>query len=132
MTGHEFGSYEEFWPYYVAMHSRPATRWVHLAGTLTGAAVTVAGVLTRRWALLPALAVVGYGTAWPSHWLIERNNPASFGHPLWSFRGDLGMIATMLTGRDRTLSDTARRWLARHPEDRSRGSLPVPQAVPAA
>lgn len=35
-----FSSFEEFWPYYVAMHSRAATRWVHLAGTLTGLAVT--------------------------------------------------------------------------------------------
>lgn len=38
-----FRSYEEFWPYYVAMHSRSATRWVHLTGTLTGLAVTAYG-----------------------------------------------------------------------------------------
>jgi hypothetical protein len=34
-----FASFEEFWPYHVAMHSKAATRWVHLAGTLTGLAV---------------------------------------------------------------------------------------------
>ena len=43
-----FSSYEEFWPYYVAMHSRAATRWVHLTGTLTGLAVTAYGLARGR------------------------------------------------------------------------------------
>jgi hypothetical protein len=120
-----FGSYDEFWPYYVAMHSRSSTRWVHLTGTLTGAALTAVGIATMQWWLAFALPVCGYGAAWPSHWLIERNNPASFGHPLWSFRGDVQMITTMLRGRDRDLTGIARRWLSEHPDDRSAGSLPI-------
>jgi hypothetical protein len=65
-----FESYEEFWPYYVAMHSRPATRWIHLAGTLAGATVSLVGLATGRRALLAGLPALGYGTAWPSHWII--------------------------------------------------------------
>src|SRR4051794_14093175 len=53
----EFASYEEFWPYYVAMHSKAATRWVHLTGTLTGLAVSAYGALRRRPGLLLALPV---------------------------------------------------------------------------
>ena len=128
----EFTSYEEFWPYYVAMHSRPATRWVHLAGTLTGAVVTAIGVLTRRRALLAGLPVLGYGAAWPSHWFIEGNDPASFGHPLWSLRGDFAMIVMMLQGDSAGLTRTARQWLAEHPDDRSRGSIVPPEAARAA
>ncbi|GAB2631683.1 hypothetical protein GCM10027168_73690 [Streptomyces capparidis] len=109
-----FESFEEFWPYYVAMHSKAATRWVHLAGTLTGLAVTVYGAARGRRALLAGLPVIGYGAAWPAHFLIEGNNPATFGHPLWSLRGDARMIATMLAGRDRELGETARKWLAEH------------------
>jgi len=45
------------------------------------------------------LPVLGYGFAWPSHWLIEGNNPASFGHPLWSLRGDLRMLRLTWAGR---------------------------------
>lgn len=60
-----FSSYEEFWPYYVAMHSRAATRWVHLSGTLTGLAVTAYGLARGRPRYLAALPLIGYGTAWP-------------------------------------------------------------------
>ncbi len=114
-----FHSYREFFPYYVAMHSKPVTRRLHLAGTLTGLALSVTGVLTGRRTLLAALPALGYGTAWPSHWLIEGNNPASFGHPLWSLRGDFEMIAMMLRGRDRELTVVARDWLTEHPEHRT-------------
>ncbi|MEY2420030.1 MAG: hypothetical protein QOI95_97 [Acidimicrobiaceae bacterium] len=109
-----FESFAQFWPYYVAMHSRRPTRWLHLVGTLSGAALSVAGIVTARWLLIPALPVFGYGAAWPAHWFIERNNPAAFGHPLWSFRGDMRMIATMLRGRDAELSGIAHRWFDTH------------------
>jgi hypothetical protein len=110
-----FESFEQFWPYYVAMHSRRPTRWLHLVGTVSGAALSVVGIVTARWLLVPALPVFGYGAAWPAHWFIERNNPAAFGHPLWSFRGDMRMIATMLRGRDAELSGIAHRWFDAHP-----------------
>lgn len=116
MADQTYASFEEFWPYYVAMHSKAATRWVHLAGTLTGLAVSVYGLARGRRRLLAGLPVIGYGTAWPAHFLIEGNNPATFGHPLWSLRGDAKMIATMLAGRDRELAETAQKWLAEHPE----------------
>lgn len=111
----EFTTFEDFWPYYVAMHSKAATRWTHLAGTLTGLAVSAYGLARGRKRLLLGLPVIGYGTAWPAHFLIEGNNPATFGHPLWSLRGDARMIATMLAGRDHELAETAGKWLAEHP-----------------
>ena len=123
MPSRQFSAFREFWPYYVAMHSRAPTRWVHLTGTLVGALVSVAGAATGRWYLLPALPVLGYGVAWPSHWRIERNTPATFGHPLWSFAADLKMVGTMLRGRDSELTQIARSWLTEHPLDRSAGSL---------
>jgi hypothetical protein len=105
------------------MHSRSLTRWIHLVGTMTGFVVAALGVITGHWLLMFGLPVLGYATAWPAHWLIEKNNPASFGNPAWSFRGDISMIVTMLQGHDASLAETARGWLAAHPEDRSRGSL---------
>jgi hypothetical protein len=107
-----FESYEEFWPYYVAMHSRAATRWVHLTGTLTGLAVSVYGLARGRKRYAAALPLIGYGTAWPAHFFIEKNNPATFGHPAWSLRGDVQMIRMMLAGRDAELAETAAKWLA--------------------
>lgn len=121
-----FDSYQDFFPYYVAMHSKPLTRRVHAVGSLSGLVLTVLGLLTGRRRLLPALPVLGYGTAWPSHWLIEGNNPASFGHPLWSLRGDAQMITMMLRGRDAELTVIARGWLAGHPEHRTSSNWTEP------
>ena len=103
----EFGTFEDFYPYYVSQHSKPATRWVHFAGTHLGAAVGITGVLRRKPALLAAVPVISYGFAWFSHFTIEGNRPATFGHPLWSFRGDMKMIAAIWRGGDGELTRIA-------------------------
>jgi hypothetical protein len=111
MAAHpEFDSYADFFPYYVAMHSKPATRKVHFAGTTIGLVLALVGLVTRRPRMLLALPGFGYGFAWPAHWFIEKNNPASFGHPLWSLRGDFEMITYMMRGRDGELTKIAHGW----------------------
>jgi hypothetical protein len=100
----EFESFDEFFPYYVGQHSKPATRWIHFAGTHLGALTGLTGLLRRKPALLAAAPVISYGMAWFSHFTIEGNRPATFGHPLWSFRGDLRMIGMMWQGRDAELT----------------------------
>ena len=100
-------SFEEFYPYYIGEHSKPATRWVHFAGTHLGAAVGVIGLVRRRSALLAAAPLIAYGLAWLSHLTVEKNKPATFGHPFWAFRGDLQMIADMYRGEDAELSRMA-------------------------
>ena len=92
-------SFEEFWPHYVAEHSQPATRTLHAIGTTVGLACAVAFIARKKWKLLPLAFIPGYGAAWASHFLIEKNRPATFEHPLWSFMGDYKMIGLMLTGR---------------------------------
>jgi len=105
-----FDTYEAFFPYYVAMHSKPLTRQVHFAGTTLGLLLALFGAVTRRPRMLLALPATGYGFAWPAHWFIEKNNPATFGHPLWSLRGDFEMIGYMLRGRDHELTEIAQNW----------------------
>lgn len=83
---------------------------------LTGLAISAYGLARGRKRYLAALPLIGYGTAWPAHFLIEKNNPATFGHPVWSLRGDAQMIRTMLAGRDAELAETAAKWLAEHGE----------------
>ncbi len=98
MAGHEFKSFEEFWPYYLGEHKDPINRALHFAGTTT-ALLTAAASLFFGPQLLPLALVAGYGPAWVGHFFFEKNKPATFKHPLWSLRGDFKMYAMTLTGQ---------------------------------
>jgi hypothetical protein len=99
MTQDRYQSFAEFWPFYVCEHSRPGTRLLHLIGTLIGLSVMIYFIATGRWYLFPLGLIPGYAFAWFAHFVIEKNKPATFQYPLWSFMGDYKMIAMMLTGR---------------------------------
>ncbi len=92
-------TYSEFWLHYLRAHERPGTRVLHYLGTLGGLALLVAAAAMRDWRLVLLAFVVGYGLAWTGHALIERNRPATFGHPLWSFASDFRMAALWASGR---------------------------------
>lgn len=92
-------SFGEFWPYYLAEHSRPATRAGHLLATLAWLSLLAGALVTRRWWLLALIPVVAYGLAWFSHFFLEHNRPATFKHPLFSLLADHKMALYMVTGR---------------------------------
>ena len=99
MTPKKVESFEEFWPFYVRKHSLPSTRIMHFVGTTASFLVIGAAAALQMWWLLLAAPVAGYGMAWISHFGIEKNKPASFKYPLWSFLADMKLWALMLTGR---------------------------------
>lgn len=92
-------SYEEFWKFYLREHSRPMTRILHFIGTSLGIAVLVWLIARGTWYYFPLALVVGYGFAWFAHFAVEKNRPATFKYPLWSFVSDYKMMWYMLTGR---------------------------------
>ncbi len=92
-------SFNDFWPYYVLAHRHLATRIFHTIGTLVGWTLLISGSLLRRpWWILAAL-IVPYAFAWFSHFFVEHNRPATFGHPLWSWLADQRMVAMVLSGK---------------------------------
>lgn len=97
MAERQFKSFSEFWPYYLSEHSRPATRVLHYIGSLAGIAVIVALVAVGKWWLFPLAFVPGYAMAWVGHFFVEKNRPATFTYPLWSFVGDWKMLWSALT-----------------------------------
>jgi len=99
MTDRQFNSFSDFWPFYLGEHSKPATRILHGLGTLTAIVSLVVLIAIGKWWLFPLALVPGYAFAWVAHFLIEKNRPATFKHPLWSFMGDWKMLALMLTGK---------------------------------
>ena len=92
-------NYTEFWDFYVREHSKPATRYLHFVGTTLGLVLLFWFISSGRWYYFPVFFVVGYAFAWFSHFVIEKNRPATFKYPLWSFISDFRMIWFMLTGR---------------------------------
>lgn len=92
-------TYSEFWDFYVREHSKPLTRLLHLIGTTLGIVLLVYFLSTGRWYYFPLFFVVGYAFAWFAHFVVEKNRPATFKYPFWSFISDFKMIAYMLTGR---------------------------------
>ena len=92
-------SFGEFWPVYVVAHSQPLTRILHSVGTLIGWSILIAAIILRKPWLILAAFVVPYTLAWFSHFLIEHNRPATFGHPWWSWLADQKMVAMVVAGR---------------------------------
>jgi hypothetical protein len=91
--------FRDFWPHYLREHSRPVTRRLHYAGTALVLAFALAAAATRDWRLLLALPPAGYGFAWFSHAVVERNRPATFTYPFWSLAADFRMGWLWATGR---------------------------------
>jgi hypothetical protein len=108
-----FGSYEEFWPFYVSQHMNPTNRALHFTGTtLVWLSLAAALLVTPTWLLAAPFA--GYGFAWVGHFFFEKNKPATFTYPLWSLRGDFRMYRLMLLGRMAPEVERAARLFA-HP-----------------
>lgn len=105
-------TYGEFWPLYLREHSRPATRALHVAGTLGGLGLLLLALYLKVGWLVPGALVFAYGLAWIGHFGIEQNRPATFRHPLWSLRADFHMVALALFGR---LEPELRRHLGADP-----------------
>ena len=92
-------TFAEFWSFYVLAHRQLATRIFHTVGTLSGWSLLIAAIVLRRPWLVLAAVVVPYAFAWFSHFFVEHNRPATFGHPLWSWLADQKMVAMVLAGK---------------------------------
>jgi hypothetical protein len=97
--GARIRSFEEFWPFYVSQHRRHGTRLLHFAGTTLGFLFLARAVASARAIFLLWGLVAAYGLAWAGHFFIEKNRPATFQYPLWSFVGDMKMYGLMWRGR---------------------------------
>jgi hypothetical protein len=97
----KFTTFREFYPFYLTEHSNRTCRRLHFVGSTLALACFVMLVTTgNAWWLAGAL-LAGYGFAWIGHFGFEKNRPASFKQPLYSFMGDWVMYKDIWTGRIR-------------------------------
>lgn len=98
-AGKKFATFKEFWPEYLRLHSKPVTRAVHYVGTALGLAAAATGIVTATPLLIAASPFIIYGILFPSHFIFEKNQPATIKNPLMSVGGDFKMFFCWMTGR---------------------------------
>jgi hypothetical protein len=95
----EMHSFAEFYPFYLSEHSNLTCRRLHFAGSTLGLLCLGMLIATLNpWWLLAGL-LSGYAFAWVGHFFFEKNKPASFKRPLYSFMGDWVMYKDIWTGK---------------------------------
>ena len=52
-------NYGDFWPHYLREHSKPETRALHYAGTITGTLLWLVGFFTGNYQLIPVGIFIG-------------------------------------------------------------------------
>ena len=99
MSQSNFTSCKAFYPYYLAEHRDPRCRLMHFVGSTLVLCILVVALFKAAWVWLWLLPVAGYGFAWLGHALFEKNRPATFKHPWYSFLGDWVMYKDIVTGK---------------------------------
>jgi hypothetical protein len=95
----KYTTFREFYPFYLTEHSNRTCRRLHFVGSTLALVCLASFVVTGNgWWILAGL-VAGYGFAWIGHFGFEKNRPASFKQPLYSFMGDWVMYKDIWTGR---------------------------------
>ncbi len=92
-------TFAEFYPFYLKEHQNRTCRRLHFLGCTLALLCLAMLVATGRPQYLLYGLLAGYGCAWIGHFVFEKNKPASFKRPLYSFVGDWVMYKDIWTGR---------------------------------
>lgn len=93
----KFTSFTEFYPFYLSQHDNLTCRRLHFVGSILALFSVVATLYTHNFMWLILAPIGGYGFAWVGHFFYEKNKPATFKYPLYSFIGDWVMFWQILT-----------------------------------
>ncbi|MDE2627152.1 MAG: DUF962 domain-containing protein [Burkholderiales bacterium] len=94
-------TFAEFYPLYLKEHANRTCRRLHFVGSSLALACLALLIYTGRPGYALGALLCGYGFAWVGHFGFEKNRPASFKRPLYSFMGDWVMYRDLWSGRIR-------------------------------
>ena len=95
----QYQTFRDFYPYYLSEHTNPTCRVMHFIGSLIVLAALAMALITGNAWRFAAMPLAGYGFAWTGHFFFEKNRPATFTYPLYSFVGDWVMFFQLLVGK---------------------------------
>ena len=99
MDNTKFNSFKEFYPFYLSEHSKKSTKILHMIGSILVIYILIYSIKNQDWSKLYFLPITGYGFAWIGHFFFEKNKPATFKYPLYSFIGDWAMLKDIIIGK---------------------------------
>lgn len=95
----QYKTFSEFYPYYLSEHVNTTCRVLHFIGSSLVLGALAMAFISGNASWIAAIPFLGYGFAWAGHVFFEKNRPATFKYPLYSFAGDWVMFAQLLTGK---------------------------------
>jgi hypothetical protein len=98
-----YTNFKDFYPYYLSEHSHKTTKLLHFIGTSISLYFLFNFFRTFDFVYIILSLLSGYGFAWVSHFFIEKNKPATFKYPFYSFIGDHLMFAEIIMGKHKIL-----------------------------
>jgi len=99
MSKHKFKSFKAFYPYYLSEHKLRINKILHAFGTLSGLCFLFSCLINKQYNYIPLSFIFGYFFAWIGHFVFEKNKPATFKYPIYSFIGDWVMLKDIFTGK---------------------------------
>jgi hypothetical protein len=94
-----FSSFSLFYPFYLGEHQNRICRRLHFVGSIGVLGFLIRAWYQSDWRYLIAALFCGYGFAWIGHFAFEKNRPATFRHPIYSFIADWVMFKDILVGK---------------------------------
>jgi hypothetical protein len=98
-TTDRYTRFTDFYPFYLGEHSNRTCRRLHFVGSTLALVCLWRLVSTGGLVWLLCALFCGYGFAWVGHFFFEKNKPATFKYPLYSFMGDWVMYRDIWLGR---------------------------------
>ena len=92
-------NYNEFYYFYLTEHRNITSRRLHVVGSSIGLYFFSKAIYKRQAKYALYGLVSGYACAWVGHFCFEKNKPASFKQPLYSFISDWRMFSDVARGR---------------------------------
>jgi len=100
-------NYSEFYRFYLTEHRSMMSRRLHAAGSSVGIYFFSKAIRQRKAKYVVYGLLSGYACAWVGHFVFEKNKPASFKQPFYSFISDWRMLSDIVRGnlslKDRSL-----------------------------
>lgn len=91
-------NYNEFYCFYLTEHRNITSRRLHVLGSVIGGYWIAKAIRHRKPKYVLYGLVPGYACAWIGHFVYEKNKPASFKQPFYSFISDWRMLSDIVRG----------------------------------